>query len=53
MDKFLIKHPQLSISDINKYVKEFIPLYAKKEQKENNEQGINYENLYNNFICNY
>ena len=50
LDKFLIKHPQLSISDINKYVKEFIPLYAKKEQKENNEQGINYEKSYNNYI---
>ena len=33
LDKFLIKHPQLSISDINKYVKEFIPLYAKKSKK--------------------
>ena len=50
LDKFLIKHPQLSISDINKYAKEFIPLYAKKEQKENNEQGINYEKSYNNYI---
>ena len=50
LDKFLIKHPQLRISDINKYVKEFIPLYAKKEQKENNEQGINYEKSYNNYI---
>ena len=50
LDKFLIKHPQLSISDINKYVKEFIPLYAKKEQKENNEQRVNYEKSYNNYI---
>ena len=50
LDNFLIKHPKLTISDINNYVKEFIPLYAKKKEKENNEQGINYENLYNNFI---
>ena len=50
LDNFLIKHPKLTISDINNYVKKFIPLYEKKTEKENNEQGINYENLYNNFI---
>ena len=50
LDNFLIKHPQLTISDINKYVKEFIPLYAKKKVKENNQQGVNYAKSYNNII---
>jgi len=50
LDNFLIKHPQLTISDINKYVKEFIPLYAKKKVKENNEKGVNYAKSYNNII---
>lgn len=52
LDNFLIKHPQLTISDINKYVKEFIPKYANKlkTEKENNKQGTNYENSYNNYI---
>ena len=33
LDKFLIKHPQLSISDINKYVKEFYSIICKKKKK--------------------
>lgn len=52
LDNFLINHPQLTISDINKYVKEFIPKYANKlkKEKENNKQGTNYENSFNNYI---
>ena len=52
LENFLIKHPQLTISDINKYVEEFIPKYANKLKKEkvNNEQETNYEKPYNNFI---
>ena len=52
LENFLIKHPQLTISDINKYVEEFIPKYANKLKKEkvNNDQETNYEKSYNNFI---
>lgn len=52
LNNFLINHPQLTISDINKYVKERIVIYAKKikKEKENGKHGINYENSYNNFI---
>lgn len=52
LDNFLINHPQLTISDINKYVKEFIPRNEKqlKKEEKNNEQGINYENSYQNYI---